>query len=284
MRNDELPEMAKMKKSRVVSRVAIGLAIALLIACSQSQTQKLVLTGSSTVAPLAAEIGKQYEREHPKVRIDVQTGGSSRGIADARQKVADIGMVSRALKPEERDLMAFTIAWDGISIILHQKNPVTELKREEIIGIYTGKINNWKEVGGEDAPITVVNKAEGRSTLELFAQYFQLPTADMQADVVIGDNEQGIKTVVGNPNAIGYVSIGSAEYSAVSGNPIKLLPIAGVAPSTTAVKKGKFPLARPLNFVTMEKPQGLAKDFIEFARSPQVKQIIEEQYFVYISK
>jgi len=273
-----------MKTSRFVSRVAIGLAIALLIACNQSQTQKLVLTGSSTVAPLAAEIGKQYEREHPNVRIDVQTGGSSRGIADARQKVADIGMVSRALKPEEKDLMAFTIAWDGISIIIHQENPVTELKREDIIGIYTDKINNWKEVGGRDAPITVVNKAEGRSILELFAKYYQLPTTEIQADVVIGDNEQGIKTVIGNPQAIGYVSIGAAEYSAASGNPIKLLPIAGVAASTAAVKKGSFPLARPLNFVTSEKPKGLTKDFIEFARSPQVKQIIEEQYFVYISK
>ena len=94
---------------------------------SSSLSGKLVLTGSSTVAPLAGELGKRFESLHPGVRVDVQMGGSSRGIADARQGLADIGMCSRALKETESDLLAFTIARDGICIIVHKKNPVTSL-------------------------------------------------------------------------------------------------------------------------------------------------------------
>lgn len=245
---------------------------------------KLVLTGSSTFAPLAAEIGKRFESAHPDVRVDVQTGGSSRGIADARTGVANIGMASRSLKDEEKDLQGFSIARDGIGIILHKDNPVKSLSNQQAIDIYTGKINNWQQVNGSNAPITVVNKAEGRSTLELFLGYFKLKNSDIKASVVIGDNQQGIKTVAGNPNAIGYVSIGTAEFSINNGVPIKLLPLNGIAATTENVQNGTFPLSRPLNLVTKTQPQGLDKAFIEFAQSPQVHDIVKKQDFVPISK
>ncbi len=86
-----------------------------------------MLSGSSTVAPLAAEIGKRFESLHPGVRVDVQTGGSSRGINDARAGLADIGMASRALKASEGDLSSFTIALDGISVIVNRSNPAASL-------------------------------------------------------------------------------------------------------------------------------------------------------------
>ena len=243
-------------------------------------TGKLVITGASTLAPLIAEIGKRFESLYPTVRIDVQSGGSSRGVADARQGLADIGMVSRAMKEDERDLSAFPVARDGVCPILHQENPVQALADEQIVAIYTGTITNWKAVGGTDAPITVVNKAEGRSTLEVFLHYFKLKNVDVKAQVVIGDNEQGVKTVAGNRNAIGYVSIGTAEYDATHGVPIKLLPIGGVAASTESVRKGTFPLSRPLHLVTRTTPSGLAKAFIEYAQSKAVHDLIKQQYFV----
>lgn len=247
---------------------------------SDPKIDKLVLTGSSTIAPLAAEIGKRFESLHSDVRVDVQTGGSSRGISDARAKLADIGMVSRALKQDEKDLLAFTLALDGIAVILNKANPVAALDKQQIIAIYTGKIVNWKDVGGNDAPITVVNKAEGRSTLELFLHYFGLKNTDVKPQVIIGDNQQGIKTVVGNPNAIAYVSVGTAEYEAGQGAAIKLLPLDGIAASVENVRNRNFPLARPLNLVTRSEPTGHVKDFIEFAESPQVHDLIEAQYFV----
>lgn len=251
---------------------------------SKSQTQQLVLTGSSTVAPLAVEIGKRFESLHPGVRVDVQTGGSSRGTADAKRGLADIGMASRALKSEEEDLRGFTIARDGVCVIIHSDNNVDELSDEQIAGIFTDKINNWKEVGGHDAPITVVNKAEGRATLEVFLKYFGLKNSEIKADVIIGDNEQGIKTVAGNPNAIGYVSIGTAEFDSQNGVPIKLLPASGVKATTDNLANGSFPISRPLNFVTKTEPEGLIKEFIDFAQSDKVHDLVKEQYFVPITK
>lgn len=249
----------------------------------QAGQTRLVLTGSSTVAPLALEIAKRFESEHPGVRVDVQTGGSSRGVADARRGLADIGMASRPLKPDEADLYAFAIARDGVCLIVHRDNPVQALTDEQVVAIYTGKVENWSDVGGNDAPITVVNKAEGRSTLELFLDYFKLKSVDVQADVVIGDNEQGVKTVAGNPNSIGYVSIGTAEYDATVGIPIQILPVGGVEASVENVAKGSFPLSRPLNLVTRQQPTGLAKEFIEYAQSDAVHDLIREQYFVPIT-
>lgn len=180
--------------------------------------QQVTVSGSSTIAPLVSEIGKRFEQRHPGVRVDVQSGGSSRGMSDARQGLSQIGMVSRALKADEADLTAIPIAMDGVSVILHRSNTVSTLSDAQIKAIYTGEIRNWKALGGPDRTITVVNKAEGRSTLELFLHHFQLKNKDIRAQVVIGENQQGIKTVAGNPGAIGYVSIGTAEYEAERGH------------------------------------------------------------------
>ncbi len=182
-------------------------------AANQPKT-KLIITGSSTLAPLVMEIGKRFEAQHPGMRIDVQTGGSSRGIADVRQGLADIGMVSLQLNEHERDLFGTVIAHDGIGLIFHASNPMTALNEAQVIGIYRGEIINWKDVGSVDAPITVVHKADGRATLDVFLKHFNLSHSQVKAHVIIGDNEQGIKTVAGNLNAIAYVSIGTAEYDA----------------------------------------------------------------------
>lgn len=258
-----------------------------LTSCSSTedaQRTRIVLTGSSTIAPLVLEIGKRFESEHPGVRIDVQTGGASRGVSDVRRGLSDIGMVSRTLKPEESsELQAFAIAHDGVGLIIHRDNPVQSLTDAQVVAIFTGKVENWAELGGNDAPITVVNKAEGRSTLELFLDYYQLNSADVQADVVIGDNEQGIKTVAGNPHAIGYVSIGTAEFDVTVGIPIRLLPIGGVEATVENVARGGFPLSRPLNLVTRPSPSELVRAFIEYAQSEAVHDLIQEQYFVPIT-
>jgi len=246
----------------------------------QAAQDKITLTGSSTVAPLVSEFGKAFEASHPGIRVDVQSGGSGRGITDTRQGLADLGMVSRAAKDDEKDLKFFAVALDGICIILNTANKVEALSDQQLMDIYTGKITNWKEVGGKDAKITVVNKAEGRSTLELFTHYLKLKNSDIKASVVIGDNQQGIKTVAGNPNAIGYVSVGSAEYDSKHGVKIKLLPMKGVLASTENILNRTFPLSRPLNLVAKSEPKGVVKEFLRFILSKDANAIIKDQFFV----
>lgn len=268
--------------TRSARRLLLATAIcAALPLVARAAEQKLVLTGASTVAPLAAEIGKRFEKNNPGTQVDVQTGGSARGVNDARVGLSDIGMVSRDLKPDEaQQLQAFTIAYDGVCMIVHKSNPIATLTKQQIIDIYTGRVTNWKELGGADRKITVVNKAEGRSTLELFLHHFGLVNSQIKAQVVVGDNEQDIKTVVGNPGALAYVSIGTAEFDVEEGLPIKLLPMDGIAASTVNVKNRSFPLTRVLNLVTKGQPAGLSKQFIEYARSESVHDLVKDQYFV----
>jgi phosphate transport system substrate-binding protein len=240
----------------------------------------LTLTGASTVAPLVAEIAKRYESLHRDVRIDVQTGGSSRGVRDARTGLADIGMASRSLYENESELTAHTIAMDGISIIVHKTNPIRSLTRQQIIDIYTGKVRDWSEVGPLKGRIIVENKAEGRSTLDLFVDYFKLNVTQIRADVIVGDNEHAVKVVAGNPMAIGYVSIGSTEYEAENGTPIRALPLDGIEPTMEAVATKKFPIIRELNLVVKAQPSPLARDFLAFAQSDRVNDLIKDLFFV----
>lgn len=250
----------------------------------QSLQGRIVITGSSTVAPLVAEIARRFESLHPNVRIDVQSGGSSRGIADIRRGTAEIGMVSRGLKPDENDMTGRAIARDGIALIVHRGNPVDRLSDRQIVDIFSGRVTNWNQVGGPNANITVVNKAAGRATLELFLAYFKLRERDIRAGVVIGDNQHGIRTVAGDPYAIGYVSIGAAEVEASRGTAIKMLPVAGVIPTLANVRNGSFPLSRPLNLVTHGERSALVEAFLSFASSSENYDLVEAQSFVPIAE
>jgi len=260
---------------------ALGLCLATQ-GCSQklSNTQQLTLTGSSTVAPLMVEIAERYQTEHPEVTFDIQTGGSNKGAEDVRTGANDIGMMSRSLKPNETDLVTFTIAQDGISILLHQSATVSSLSRQQITDIFTGKVNNWQQVGGNNLPIQVLSKNVNHATLGLFAKYFSLAPEQVKATQLVGDNAEMIETILDNPAAIGYVSIGTAEYQIVHGIPLKLMPLEGVAATIQEVSRGAFPLSRPLNLVTAEVPEGIKRDFIEFSRSTAVEDIIQSQAFV----
>ena len=272
------------RRARVLGVIALAAGIGgACSSCSDSGGSRLVITGSSTIGPVIAEIARQYEREHPKLRIDVQSGGSSRGIGDVRSGLSDIGMVSRALEGDEQELHAHAIARDGVGIILNAQNPVAVLTRAQVVAIYRGEIESWQEVGGRDAKVVVVHKAEGRATLEVFLEHFGIDNREVDASVIVGANEQAIKTVARSPDAIGYVSIGTAAVDIEHGVPIKLVGLGDVAPTLENLRRGVYPIARPLNLVTREPAEGLARAFIEYLRSRAVARLIEAQYFVQVS-
>lgn len=245
------------------------------------RSDRIEVTGSSTLAPLLSEIAKRYEASHRGVRIDIQTGGSSRGIADASDGAAHIGMSSRALKDSEKEgLVTHTIARDGIALLVHANNPVTELSDAQIVGIFTGEIENWRDLGGRDAPINCINRADGRSELELFQEFFGVAPEAFRPDLISGENQHGIKTVAGDENAIIYLSVGAAEFEAANGAPIKLLPLRGVAASAKTVASGAFPLSRPLILMTGPDPRERVAHFLEYALSAEVHDLIRRQSYV----
>ena len=248
---------------------------------SASLAGQLTLAGSSTVQPVAEVLGQEFERLHPEARINVQGGGSAVGITAPQSGLADIGMVSRALHADEaQKLGPTTFALDGIALIVHASNPLSGINRQQVIDIYTGTVTSWQALGWTDTRIVVVNKEERRATLELFEQYFGLKGKFVRDAIIVGPNGQAITTVAGIPQGIAYISIGSAEVAAAQGTPIKLLALDGVAATSANVKNGTYGLLRPLNFVTVGPPQGLAKAFLDFVLTLAGQHLVTTQELV----
>jgi phosphate transport system substrate-binding protein len=246
---------------------------------ASQDVRNLVLTGSPGMTPVMHDIAKRFEAGHPGVRVDVQGRGSSQGVTDVRQGLADIGMLWRDLKPEETNLYATAIARDGVCLVVHKDNPVTTLTDDQVVQIYTRIVSNWKTVGGVDAPIVLVQMAEGYALLEMFLDHFKLKSTQIRADITVPSSELGIDAVVSRPPAIAYVSCAYAETGG-AGKPFRSLVFGGVAPSMATVRDGSYPLSRPLNLVTREVPRGVTKEFIDFARSPAVGELIDKYHFV----
>ena len=258
----------------------ISISLSFTAFSKEVEKKKLSLSGSSTIAPLASELAKAFEKKFPESRVDVQSGGSSRGLSDARSGLSDIGMVSRDLTEKEADLQGTAIAYDGIAMIVHKENPISDLNDKQVVAIYTGKTANWKELGGTDQAITVVNKAEGRSTLELFLQFFALKNTDIKAKMIVGENEQAIKFVGGSKWAIGYVSVGTAEYASKVSKTIRTVRLNGIDATLQNVKNKTYPLRRTLNFVNIKPASETAQKFLGFIKDPVAIKIIEDQFFV----
>ena len=239
----------------------------------------LRITGSSTMCPLIAAIGERFRSVQPAVRIEVQCGGSDRGIKDVREGNAEIGMIARALKAEEKDLFGFPMARDGVSLIVHKTNPVVALSNEQIAGIFSGEIGDWQPLNGKRAPIAVILREKEKPVTELFEKHFDLK-GRIQGKVVPGDNPVTVAAVASDPDAVGYVSAGEAERQANSGAAIRIVPVGGVMPTERNVITGNYPLTRPLSLITRELPSGAAKDFIDYCLSSKVVDLIVRFDFV----
>lgn len=254
--------------------LALLLAALLCTGTAAAQAGRLQLAGSTTMAPLLVEVAKRYQALHPQAQVDVQMGGSGRGISDVREGKVDIGMVSRTLSDSERDLNGIPIARDGVAVIIHKDNPVNELSSHQLQDIYSGKINNWRQVGGRDAPIQVLGAATEGGSSELFGHYLQIPYEQLKVVQRIGPNAERIAAVAANANAIIYVSLGEAERKVRSGTPVKLLMVDGVAATSKNVRSNDYPIARALTLVTRGTPTGPVRAFIEFCVSSQITDLI----------
>ena len=235
---------------------------------------RLLLTGSTTMAPLLVEVAKRFQSLHPGIRIEVQMGGSGRGISDARQGKAEIGMVSRALGESEHDLYSIPIARDGVAVIVHKDNPIKALSDRQLLDIYSGKIANWRQVGGRDAPLQALAGAQEGGSSELLTHYLRLPYEQIKAQGRIGPNAERIAAVAADPHAVIWLSVGEAERKARDGVPIKLLAIGGVPASSRNVRTGNYPISRPLTLVTRGTPSGRTRAFIEYCVSSQVTDLV----------
>lgn len=266
--------------------LCVGLVCIVSAGCAPSRSAEIdvgvrvSVSGSSTIGPLLREVARRYEREHPNVRIDIQTGGSARGLSDVRRGLSQIGMVSRALTEAERDLRGHVIGFDAVALIVHADNPVAGLSTDQLRRVYRRQIPDWKVLGGPQGRIVLVHKAEGRSTLEVFLNATGLTNREIHPDIVAGENEQVVKTVAANRAAIGYVSLGSARQNTAAGTPIRVIPLDGVVPDEASVRSGAYPIARVLTLVTRPEPAPPVRAFLEYVRSEAVADLFARWHFV----
>lgn len=237
---------------------------------------KLTFTGSTTIQPLAAQLGDAFHQRHPRVTLDIAGGGSLVGIQAVHEGTVDIGMASRRLTAQEAlGIESYQIASDVIAVVVHPQNPVAGLTLEQVRGIYRGEIVNWREVGGPDLEIIPVTREKSSGTRGAFDELAlekQEPSAPRLTSAITAGDMAVL--VAREPAAIGYVGFGNLEEN------LKVLTIDGITPSKDTALNGQYPLVRPLNLLTGPLSQPLSKVFIEFVLSPDGQKLVEEAGWV----
>jgi phosphate transport system substrate-binding protein len=254
----------------------------------EAKAVKITVKGSDTVLPLSQSEAENYMKAHPGSAITVVGGGSGVGITALADGSTDICMASRDLKTsEEIDLQEkkvtvskVIIAYDALSIIVHPDNKVSQLTREQIEGIFTGEITNWKKVGGEDMPITAISRESSSGTYEFFKEHvmdkknYGPGTLSQPATGAI------VQSVQQSKGAIGYIGL------AYETSEVKMLKVSYdqgktyVAPSVAAAKDKTYPVARPLYYMYDLSKEASVKPFVDFVVSPEGQKIVADIGYV----
>jgi len=264
------------------------------VTASDSQAAYIENKGSDTIVNLALAWAEQYQTEHPDIRISVTGGGSGTGIASLINKTVDIANASRQIKSEEIDQakangvdpFEHVIARDAIAVIVNPENPVNELTLQQISDIYSGKITNWTEVGGEDRPIVRLSRETNSGTHVYFLEtVLRLSSKTdktlFSTDTLLLPSSEGIIAEVRqNPNAIGYDGLGYVPKDLKMIAIAKEADAAYVLPSIATVNDKSYPIARDLYMYTNGEPTGAVKDYLDWILSPEAQQIVIDLGFV----
>ena len=244
---------------------------------STEDTETISIAGSTTVLPVAQAAAEEYMNQHINADIQVSGGGSGVGATSVIGGTSDIGMLSRDLKASEKDgnnLKEFIVGKDGIALVGHPSNTVSDLSLEQVKAIYQGEITSWKEVGGADLKIVLIGRDSSSGTREFFTE-FVLEKEDAAKDMQeLNSNGAVAQAVSITPGAIGYVSLEYVDDS------LKAFSIGGVAPTVENVISGVYEINRPLLMVTNGEPEGLAADYLAFILSEEGQQILKDSGFI----
>lgn len=247
----------------ITSLLALG-----LIGCG-SQKTSITIAGSTAFQPFAEKLAEQYLTGHPGVNITVQGGGSAVGIQSANSGAAQIGMADLVQLPAEaKELTATPVARDGIAVVVNPANGVAGLTMAQVRDIFSGKVSNWKQVGGADAPITIVSREAGSGTRTSFEQI--VGGIILSKDALIQDSNGTIReTVANDPNAVGYLSHGLLNEK------IKALKVDGQDCTIETIIAGKYTLVRPIFLLVKGAGSPQIAAFIDYILSAEGQQTIK---------
>jgi phosphate transport system substrate-binding protein len=295
-----------MKPSKILFLIVLLPAIVILAGCSntsekninQSTKAYIQNTGSDTIVNLALAWAEEYQSLNPDVQISVSGGGTGTGLAALINKTVDIANASRQIKPEEVasaqkngvDPQEFVIARDAIAVIVNPNNPIGKLTLQQVSDIFSGKYNNWRDLGGEDRPIVRLSRETNSGTHVYFLEHVlrlgdkENKTLFSQDTLLLPSSEGIVSEVRDNPNAIGYDGLGYITPD------LKVVAIAEdanspyVIPTIQTVNDGTYPIARDLFMYTAGAPTGIIKKYLDWIISPEAQQIVSQLGFVPIQR
>ena len=276
------------KKTRLITLFLCLVTMLIFTACRKTETNEksnssassITVSGSTSVGPLMEKEAEKFQEANSGMKVEINQLGSSAGIKDAINGTVQIGMSSRDLKDQEKaeGLTEVEIAHDGIAIITNKANNVKSLTMSQVKDIYTGKIINWKELGGKDSEIVVVSREDGSGTRDAFQEIVGYTSEELTKNAQIGDGSGNIKsTVAGNENAIGFISF---EYI---DDKINAINIDEIAPKAENVKNKSYKISRP--FLLIYKEENLKDNgnkLINFILSEEGQKIVEENGLIRI--
>jgi len=208
---------------------------------------------------------------NPDAVIDIQGGGSSAGITATKTHSADIGMSSRALTDEEKNLWNVEIAKDGLVLIVNPRNPIQDLTADQICDIYAATITDWSQLGGSKSKINIIAREEGSGTRSAFAELV-MGEKEITPKAIVQDSNGAVRQLVADdPNAIGFISLGLVT------DEVKALHLDGIEATRENIMNGSYRLSRQFLFVTDGEPTGVNRKFIDFTLSSEGQKLLSKE-------
>ncbi|KYN88846.1 phosphate ABC transporter substrate-binding protein [Vibrio cidicii] len=266
-------------------RLAVSTFLAFALSFPSAYAKELNISGSTSVARVMDVLAEEFNKTHTKTFVAVQGIGSTAGITMVNKGVVKLGMSSRYLTEMEKgeDLNVDLIAYDGLALVVNISNPINNLTQQQIFDIYQGKLTNWKQVGGEDKRIAAVTREASSGSRYSFESLLGLTkiikdrlVSDISTSNLVVNSNSMVKTIVNhNPQAIGFVSLGSVDRS------VKAITIDGVEANAKNIATNRYLLSRP--FLILYKSDNLdqsEKEFIRFIKSERGQAIIQEYGYI----
>jgi len=279
-------------------------AVSFLVACGSPKKDKnkgednnvesinILVKGSDTVLPLAQKLAEEYMKKNKSVSITIVGGGSGVGIAALLDGTTDIAMASRSLKQDEKlklnqnkkEIVEFNLANDALSVVVNKENPVRQLTREQLEGIFTGKITNWKEVGGKDLKIIFYSRETSSGTYEFFREHVLDKKNFGNQALLMPATGAIVQSVSQTKGSIGYIGL------AYESNEVATIDVSYdggktfVTPSVAAAQDKTYPISRPLFFYFDKQTEPKLKAFLDYTISTEGQAIVQEIGYVPLTK
>ena len=270
-----------MKRTIIIFSIVVALLLTLPLGAQRRKNQ-ITTSGSTTVLPIAQAAAEAYMDKYPNINISVRGGGSGVGVAALQNGTIDIANSSRPMKSKEIAACKskginpsfYAVANDGIAMLVHPSNTVTNLSVAQIRDIYTAKIKNWNQVGGPNLPIVIISRDVASGTFEVFNEKALKGGKVDGTAQMLASNNAVVTTIASTPGAIGYAGLGYVNKD------VKVVKVANVMPTEATIKDASYPLSRKLYMFTNGKAKGEIGKFIAFIQSAEGQELVKKQGFI----